>query len=180
MCVGQWRLHRMVEHDTFSLSLTISQGKFMSIFLKPKEKRLRNSNNTRCCWRTKLVTKSKCYDLTTKENLCPRSLMHFLWNVEFNDKQMCPIPHNKMVLQNVLIEPSWNLRKTWFLDKGWNLNFGAKRWTCQCTSKINVQPKLLIPRPLKKHGVVRNHMCLIWKSLVVKPLHMSLMRIGPN
>ncbi len=37
-----------------------------------------------------MVTKSKCYDPTMEENLCPRSLMHFLRNVEFNDKQVCP------------------------------------------------------------------------------------------
>jgi hypothetical protein len=55
--------------------------------------------------------KSKCYDQTTKENLCPKSLMHFLQNVEFDDKQMRPIPHNKMVLRNVPIEPSWNVRE---------------------------------------------------------------------
>jgi hypothetical protein len=59
----------------------------------------------------KLVTKSKCYDPTTKENLCRRNLMHFLRNVEFNDKQVHPIPHNKMVLRNVPIEPSWNLQE---------------------------------------------------------------------
>jgi hypothetical protein len=47
---------------------------------------LRNSNNTRHWWRTKLVTKSKCYNWTTNENLCPRNLMHFLRNVEFNNK----------------------------------------------------------------------------------------------
>jgi len=45
----------------------------------------------------KLVTKSKCYD-PTMDDLCLRSLMHFLQNVEFNDKQVRPIPHNKMVL----------------------------------------------------------------------------------
>jgi hypothetical protein len=37
--------------------------------------------------------------------------MHFLPNVEFNDKQVCLIPHNKMVLHNVPIKPSWNVRK---------------------------------------------------------------------
>jgi len=52
-----------------------------------------------------------CYDPTTEENLCPRSLTHFLHNVEFNDKQVRPIRHNKMVLQNVLIEPSWNVQE---------------------------------------------------------------------
>ncbi len=46
---------------------------------------------------------------TTEENLCPKKLMHFLQNVEFNDKQVHPIPHNKMVLQNVPIESSWNV-----------------------------------------------------------------------
>ncbi len=50
-----------------------------------------------------MVTKSKCYDPTMEENLCPRSLTHFLRNVEFNDKQMRPIPHNKMVLRNVIL-----------------------------------------------------------------------------
>ncbi len=88
----------MVECDTFSLSLMIFQEKLMFIFWRPKEKRLKNSNNTRRWWRTKLVTKSKSHDLRTEENLCPRNLMHFLRNVEFSDKQMCPIPHNKMVL----------------------------------------------------------------------------------
>jgi hypothetical protein len=39
--------------------------------------------------------KTKCYDPTTEENLCPRSLTHFLWNVEFNDKQVRPIPTTK-------------------------------------------------------------------------------------
>jgi hypothetical protein len=111
MCVGQGGLHRMVERDTFSLSLTIFQGKFMSIFSRPKEKHLKNSNNTRHWWRTKLVTKSKCYDPTTEENLCLRSLTHFLRNVEFKDKQVRPIPHNKMVLRNVPIEPSWNVQE---------------------------------------------------------------------
>ncbi len=86
MCAGQWGLHRMVERDTFSHSLTISQGKIMFIFWRQKEKPLRNSNNTRHWWRTKLVTKSKCYNWTTNENLCPRNLMHFLRNVEFNNK----------------------------------------------------------------------------------------------
>ncbi len=180
MCAGQWGLHRMVERDTFSHSFMTSQEKFMFSFWRPKEKRLKISNNTRRWWRMKLVTKSKCYDLTTKENLCPRSLMHFLRNVEFNDKQVRLIRHNKMVLQNVPIEPSWNVQEAWFLHKDWNLNFGAKQWTQRCTSKINVQPRLLIPRPLKKHGVVGNPMCLIWKFLVVKPLHMSPMRRGPN
>ncbi len=180
MCAGQWRLHRMVERNTFSLSLTIFQGKFMSIFWKQKEKRLKISNNTRHWWRTKLVTKSKCYIPTMEENLCLRNLTHFLRNVEFNDKQMSLISHNKTMLRNVPIEPSWNVQETWFLHKGWNLHFGAKRWTRWCTQKINVQPRLLIPRPLKKRGVVGNPMCLIWEFLVVKPLHMSPMRRGPN
>jgi hypothetical protein len=46
--------------------------------------------------------------------------------VEFNDKQVRPICHNKMVLQNVPIEPSWNVQEA-FLHKVWNLNFGANR-----------------------------------------------------
>jgi hypothetical protein len=54
-------------------------------------------------------TKSKCYDPTTEKNLCPRSLMHFLRNVEFNDKQVRHIAHNIMVLWNMPIEPSWNV-----------------------------------------------------------------------
>jgi hypothetical protein len=127
--MGEWGLYCMVEPDTFPLSFTISQKKLMSIFWRPKEKRLRNSNNTRPWWRTKLVTKSKCYNRTTEENLCPKGLTHFLLNVEFNDKQVRLIPHNKMVLRNVSIEPSWNVREAWFLHKGWNLNFGAKWWT---------------------------------------------------
>jgi hypothetical protein len=49
---------------------------------------------------------------TTKENLCPRSLTHFLRNVEFNDKQVHPICHKKMVLQNMPIKPSWNVQET--------------------------------------------------------------------
>jgi hypothetical protein len=85
-----------------------------------------------------------------------------LRNVDFNDKQVRPILHNKMVLRNVPIEPSWTMQEAWFLHKGWNLNFGAKRWTRWCTSKIDVQPRLFIPRPLKKRGVVGNPMCLIW------------------
>jgi hypothetical protein len=59
--------------------------------------------------------------------MCPKSLMQFLQNVGFNDKQMCPIPHNKTMLWNVPIEPSWNVRETCFLHKASNLNFGAKR-----------------------------------------------------
>jgi len=114
---------------TFSLSLTISQGKLMSIFWRWEEKRLKNSNNTRHWWRTKLVTKSKCCVPITEENLCLRNVTHFLRNVEFNDKQVRLIPHNKTVLRNVPIEPSWNVQETWFMHKGWNLNFGAKRWT---------------------------------------------------
>jgi len=175
MCAGQWKLHCMVEHDTFSLSLTISQGKLMSIFWRQKEKRLKNSNNKRHWWRTKLVTKSKCYVPTMEENLCLRNLMHFLRNVKFNDKQVRPIPHNKTVLRNMPIEPSWNVQEAWFLHNGWNLNFGAKRWTWRCTSKIDVQPRLLIPRLLKKCEVVGNPMCLIWEFLVVKPLHIIVM-----
>jgi len=77
---------RRITSHTFSFSLTIFQGKLMSIFSRPKEKHLKNSNNTRHWWRTKLVTKSKCYDPTTEENLCLRSLTHFLRNVEFKDK----------------------------------------------------------------------------------------------
>jgi hypothetical protein len=50
-----------------------------------------------------------------EENMCPKSLTHFLQNVGFNNKQVRLIPHNKMVLWNVPIKPSWNL------------NFGAKR-----------------------------------------------------
>jgi hypothetical protein len=46
-----------------------------------------------------------------EENLCQKSLTHFLWNVGFNDKQVRPIPRNKMVLQNVPIEPSWNAQE---------------------------------------------------------------------
>jgi hypothetical protein len=46
-----------------------------------------------------------------EENLCLTSLTHFLRNVEFNDKQVRPIPHNKMVLWNVLIESSWNVQE---------------------------------------------------------------------
>jgi hypothetical protein len=118
MCASQWGLHCMVARDIFSLSLTIFQGKFMSIFWGPKEKCLCNSNNIRHWWRTKLVTKSKCYDPTMKENLCPRSLTHFLRNVKFNDKQVHIIPHNKMVLQNMAIKPSWIVRETWCLHKG--------------------------------------------------------------
>ncbi len=129
MCAGQWGLHRMAERNTFSISLMVSQEKIMSIFWRPKEKHLKNSNNTKRWWRTKLVTKSKCYDLTTKENLCPKNLTHFLWNVEFNDKQVRLIPRNKMVLQNMPIEPPWNVQEAWFLHKGSNLNFGAKWWT---------------------------------------------------
>ncbi len=59
----------------------------------------------------KLVTKSKCYNPTTEENLCLKNLTHFLQNIEFNDKQVRPIPHNKMVLWNVPIEPSWNVQE---------------------------------------------------------------------
>jgi hypothetical protein len=72
---------------------------------------LKNSNNIRRWWRTKSVTKSKCYDLTMGENLCLRTLTHFLRNVEFNDKQMRLIPHNKMMFLNVPIEPSWNVQE---------------------------------------------------------------------
>ncbi len=36
----------------------------------------------------------------------------FLMEMKFNDNLMCLIPHNKMVLQNVLIEPSWNVQET--------------------------------------------------------------------
>ncbi len=72
---------------------------------------MKNSNNIRRWWIMKLVTKSKCYNPTTEENLCLRSLMHFLWNVEFNNKQVRLIPHNKMVLWNVPIEPSWNVQE---------------------------------------------------------------------
>jgi len=79
--------------------------------LKVKGEAFEKFNNTRRWWRMKLVTKSKYYNLTMEENLCPRSLTHFLQNVEFNNKQMRPIPHNKMVLWNVLIEPSWNVQK---------------------------------------------------------------------
>jgi hypothetical protein len=79
--------------------------------LKAKEKRLKSSNNTRRWWRTKLVTKSKCYVPTMEENLCLRNLTHFLRNVEFNYKQVRPIPHNKTVLRNVPIEPSWNVQE---------------------------------------------------------------------
>jgi hypothetical protein len=46
-----------------------------------------------------------------EENLCPRSLTHFLPNVKFNDKQVRPIPHNKMVLWDVPMEPSWNVQE---------------------------------------------------------------------
>jgi len=46
-----------------------------------------------------------------EENLRQKSLTHFLWNVEFNDKQVRPIPHNKMVLWNMPIEPSWNVQE---------------------------------------------------------------------
>ncbi len=81
------------------------------VYLLKAEKRLKNSNNTRRWWRTKLVTKSKCYDPTTEENLCLRSLTHFLRNVEFNNKQVRLIPHNKMVLRNVPIEASWNVQE---------------------------------------------------------------------
>jgi hypothetical protein len=56
--------------------------------------------------------KSKFYVPTTEENLCLRSLTHFLRNVEFNDKQVRPIPHNKTMLWNVPIEPSWNVQET--------------------------------------------------------------------
>ncbi len=73
---------------------------------------MKNSNNTRRWWITKLVTKSKCYDPTMEENMCPKGLMHFLGNVEFNDKQVRLIPHNKMVLWNVPIKPSWNVQET--------------------------------------------------------------------
>ncbi len=72
---------------------------------------MRNSNNTRHWWRTKLVTKSKCYNSTIEENMCPKSLMQFLQNVGFNDKQVRPIPHNKMLLWNVPIKPSWNVQE---------------------------------------------------------------------
>jgi len=58
-----------------------------------------------------MVTKSKCYDLRIEENLCLKSLMHFLWNVEFNDNQVRPIPHHKIVLRKVPIEPSWNVQE---------------------------------------------------------------------
>jgi hypothetical protein len=71
----------------------------------------------------KLITKSKCYNPTTEENLCPRSLMHFLWNVEFNDKQVCPIPHNKMVLQIVPIKRVRNM----ILAQGLEHDFGTKQ-----------------------------------------------------
>jgi hypothetical protein len=47
-------------------------------FKGQKEKRLKNSNNIRRWWKMKSVTKSKCYDRTTKKNLCLRSLTHFL------------------------------------------------------------------------------------------------------
>jgi hypothetical protein len=39
------------------------------------------------------------------------NLTHFLRNVEFNNKQVRPIPHNKTVLRNVPIEPSWNVQE---------------------------------------------------------------------
>jgi hypothetical protein len=34
--------------------------------------------------------KTKCYDLTMEENMCRKSLTHFLRNVEFNDKTSAP------------------------------------------------------------------------------------------
>jgi hypothetical protein len=43
--------------------------------------------------------------------MCPKSLMQFLQNVGFNDKQVRPIPHNKMLLWNVPIKPSWNVQE---------------------------------------------------------------------
>jgi hypothetical protein len=79
--------------------------------LKAKGEAFEKFKQTRRWWRTKLVTKSKCYDPTTEENLCPRRLTHFFRKMEFNDKQVHPIPHNKMVLWNVPIEPSWSVQE---------------------------------------------------------------------
>jgi hypothetical protein len=72
---------------------------------------LTNLNNTRCWWKTKLVTKSKCYDSKMEENMCPTNLTQFLQNVGFHNEQVRPIPHNKMVLRNALIEPLWNVQE---------------------------------------------------------------------
>jgi hypothetical protein len=81
-------------------------------FLKAKREVFEKFKQYKPLVENEIVTKSKCYDSTTEENLCPRSLMHFLRNVEFNDKQVRPIPHNKMVLRNAPIEPPWNVRET--------------------------------------------------------------------
>jgi len=55
--------------------------------------------------------KIKVLRSTTEENLCLKSLTHFSQNVEFNDKQVRRIPHNKMVLWKVPIKPSWNVQE---------------------------------------------------------------------
>jgi hypothetical protein len=51
--------------------------------------------------------------------------------------------------------------RSMILAQGLGLEFWGEAVNTVCTSKIDVQPRLLIPRPLKKHGVVGNPMCLI-------------------
>jgi len=83
----------------------------MFILSRPKEKHLRNSNNTRYWWKMKQVTKSKCYNPTMEENLCLKNLTHFLQNVEFKDKECALFPTtngvakhaNKMIIKCVKI-----------------------------------------------------------------------------
>jgi len=63
------------------------------------------------------------YDPTTEENLCQKNLMHFLQNVEFNNKQVHLISNNKMVLQNVPIKPSRNVPKKMIFAQGFEFEF---------------------------------------------------------
>jgi hypothetical protein len=60
----------------------------------------------------KIGHKIKLLQSNNKAEFVSKKLTHFLRNVKFNDKQVCPIPHNKMVLRNVPIEPSWNVQET--------------------------------------------------------------------
>jgi hypothetical protein len=86
---GAWYFFTFI--DDFSRKIHV-------YFLKAKGDAFEKLKQYKVLVEKKLVTKSKSYDLTKEKNLCTRNLTHFLRNVEFNDKQMRPIPHNKMVL----------------------------------------------------------------------------------
>jgi hypothetical protein len=115
---------------------------------------------------------------TMEENLCPKNLMCFWVNVKSNN--------NCAILSTI----KWSYKKCWWDNYGMcqkhyfcirlDFKFWAKIINTIVYMKNQCPTKALDFKTPKKHGLIENMMCIIWKFLVAKPMHTFPMKILKN